>query len=303
MDADTRKTVRIAAMNLAPGEEDMIRSALQSAGTAGHETSRYILLGNSSVKEAQIVIVNLKTKDLDRTNQLLQRVYGVKSTIFLVGDADVPQGGSYKYIISRKDLDQSLVPLLDTVTRDELDAEYRMQFLNAAANTAVNTAANTANIAANTPANPPLQAVKSTAPETPVARGQALGRALIVDDSPSVRTQMNLYLSKRNFDCQLAQNSEEAIRAIKQSRFDIIFLDIVMPGADGYQACKAIKALDATRHVPVILLTSKNSPIDKIHGIMSGCDKYLTKPLRVSELEGLLRSYFPALGPAPAARN
>lgn len=294
MDADTRKTVRIAAMNLAPGEEDMIRSALQSAGLSGHETSRYILLGNSSVKEAQIVIVNLKTQDLDRTNQLLQRVYGVKSTIFLVGDADVPQGG-YKYVISRKDLDQSLVPLLDTVTRDELDAEYRMQFLNTAVNTPTKTA--------NTAANPAVQAVKRAVPETPVARGQALGRALIVDDSPSVRTQMNLYLSKRNFDCQLAQNSEEAIRAIKQSRFDIIFLDIVMPGADGYQACKAIKALEATRHVPVILLTSKNSPIDKIHGIMSGCDKYLTKPLRASELEGLLRSYFPALGPAPAARN
>lgn len=295
MDADTRKTVRIAAMNLAPGEEAMIRSALQAAGSAGHEASRYILLGNSSVKEAQIVIANLKTQDLDRTNQLLQRVYGVKSTIFLVGDADTVPGGGYKYVISRKDLDQSLVPLLDTVTRDELDAEYRMQFLNTAANNAVN----------NNAANPAAaQAAKSATPEKPVARGQALGRALIVDDSPSVRTQMNLYLSKRNFECQLAQNSEEAIRAIKQSRFDIIFLDIVMPGADGYQACKAIKAFETTRHVPVILLTSKNSPIDKIHGIMSGCDKYLTKPLRVSELEGLLRSYFPALGSAPpAARN
>jgi twitching motility two-component system response regulator PilG len=131
-------------------------------------------------------------------------------------------------------------------------------------------------------------------------KGQ-IGRALIVDDSPSVRTQMNIYLSKRNLECHMAQNSEEAIRAIKQAQFDIIFLDVVMPGADGYQACKAIKALEATRHVPVILLTSKNSPVDKIHGIMSGCDKYLIKPLRVSELENLLCSYFPALKQASVA--
>lgn len=282
MDAATIKTVRIAPMNLAPNEEDMIRSALQSTGSTGHETSRYVLLGNSSLKEAQIVIANISTQDLNRTNQLLKRVYGVKTTIFVVGDATAAQGAGYKYVISRKDLDQSLVPLLDTVTRDELDAGYKMQFSNTAAT------------AAAAPA-------RNVEPEKPRAQGPSVGRALIVDDSPSVRTQMNLYLSKRNFECRLAQNSEEAIRAIKQARFDIIFLDIVMPGADGYQACKAIKAIETTRHVPVILLTSKNSPIDKIHGIMSGCDKYLTKPLRASELEGLLRSYFPALGSMPVA--
>jgi two-component system, cell cycle response regulator len=289
MDAGTKKTVRIAAMNLAPGEEDIIRSALQAAGSAGHQTSRYILLGNSSVKEAEIVIANLKTQDLDRTNQLLRRVYGVKSTIFLVGDADVPQGSGYKYIISRKDLDQSLMSLLDAVTRDELDAEYRMQFLNTGSDTASSA----------------VRTVNNAVPEKPAApaRSQSVGRALVVDDSPSIRTQMSLYLGKRNFDCQVAGNSEEAIRAIRQSRFDIIFLDVVMPGADGYQACKAIKSLEATRQVPVILLTSKNSPIDKIHGIMSGCDKYLTKPLRVTDLESLLCSYFPALGAAPAAGN
>jgi DNA-binding response OmpR family regulator len=50
----------------------------------------------------------------------------------------------------------------------------------------------------------------------------------------------------------------------------------------------------STKQVPVVLLTSKNSPIDRIHGIMSGCDKYLTKPVKSSELEELLRSYFPS---------
>ena len=119
------------------------------------------------------------------------------------------------------------------------------------------------------------------------------GKVLIVDDSPSVRTQMNLYLGKHHFKCYIAENAEEAVKAVKEIEFDIIFLDVIMPGVDGYQACKAIKSIIGNRQVPVILLTSKSSPVDKIHGIMSGCDKYLTKPVRSSELKELLGSYFP----------
>jgi CheY-like chemotaxis protein len=276
MDADVaKKTIHIAPMNLAPQEEASIRNALETIGSENDDASRYVLLGNRSARGAQILIANIETQDLNRTSQILRRVYGVKSTIFVVGDSKPEQGSDYKYVINRKDLDRTLLPLLNTVAREELDSEYRVKFQNAGAS---------------------APGPKDTAGKNPAKTAKkTIGRVLIVDDSPSVRTQMNLYFNKRNFECHMAQNSEEAIRAIKQSQFDIIFLDVVMPGADGYQACKAIKALEATRNVPVILLTSKNSPIDKIHGIMSGCDKYLTKPLRVTELESLLCSYFPAL--------
>jgi two-component system, cell cycle response regulator len=276
MDAETRKPIHIAPMNLAPQEEARIRNALEMIGSASDDASRYVLLGNRSAREAHILIANIETQDLNHTSQILRRVYGVKSTIFIVEDSKPEQGSDYKYVINRKDLDRTLLPLLDTVAREEIDAEHRVKFQNAG------------------PSAPGgKKAAASENPARPVKK--TIGRVLIVDDSPSVRTQMNLYLNKRNFECHMAQNSEEAIRAIQQAQFDIIFLDVVMPGADGYQACKAIKALEATRTVPVILLTSKNSPIDKIHGIMSGCDKYLTKPLRVTELESLLCSYFPAL--------
>jgi CheY-like chemotaxis protein len=284
MDADAaRKTIHIAPMNLAPQEEASIRNALETIGSGSDDASRYVLLGNRSAREAQILIANIETQDLNRTSQILRRVYGVKSTIFVVEDLKPEQGSDYKYVINRKDLDRTLLPLLDTVAREEIDAEYRVKFQSAG------------------PSAPGAKDAASEKPAKPVKK--TVGRVLVVDDSPSVRTQMNLYLSKRNLECHMAQNSEEAIRAIKQAQFDIIFLDVVMPGADGYQACKAIKALESTRNVPVILLTSKNSPIDKIHGIMSGCDKYLTKPLRVTELESLLCSYFPALKQAPAARG
>jgi CheY-like chemotaxis protein len=276
MDADVaRKPIHIVPMNLAPQEEASIRNALETIGSENDDASRYVLLGNRSAREAQILIANIETQDLHRTSQILRRVYGVKSTIFIVEDSKPKQGSDYKYVINRKDLDRTLLPLLNTVAREEIDAEYRVQFQNA---------------------GPSAPGSKDAVSETPAKTvKKPVGRVLIVDDSPSVRTQMNLYFNKRNFECHMAQNSEEAIRAIKQTQFDIIFLDVVMPGANGYQACKAIKALEVTRNVPVILLTSKNSPIDKIHGIMSGCDKYLTKPLRVTELESLLCSYFPAL--------
>jgi two-component system, cell cycle response regulator len=276
MDAEARKPINIAPMNLAPHEEARIRNALQMIGSESDDASRYVLLGNRSAREAHILIANIDTQDLNQTSQILRRVYGVKSTIFIVEDSKPEQGSDYKYVINRRDLDRTLLPLLDTVAREEIDAEYKVKFQSAG------------------PSAPP--GGKDAVSENPVKPAKkTVGRVLIVDDSPSVRTQMNLYLNKRNFECHMAQNSEEAIRAIKKAQFDIIFLDVVMPGADGYQACKAIKALEATRSVPVILLTSKNSPIDKIHGIMSGCDKYLTKPLRVTELESLLCSYFPAL--------
>ncbi|HEX5055598.1 MAG TPA: hypothetical protein VFX02_03785, partial [Gammaproteobacteria bacterium] len=111
MDTDAaRKTIHIAPMNLAPHEEASIRNALQTIGSASEDASRYVLLGKSSAREAQILIANIETGDLTRTSQILRRVYGVKSTIFIVGDLKPEQGGDYKYVINRKDIDRTLLP-------------------------------------------------------------------------------------------------------------------------------------------------------------------------------------------------
>lgn len=273
-----RKTVSVAPVNLKPEEEMAIRAAFDAARPEGENRFTYALMGNESLRDAEILIANLETSDFDRTNKLLKRVYGVKTTVFLSESGEPQKQTEYKYVVPRNRLNDTLMQVLDNASRNECGLRLEKPAA---------------------PRQQPQIKIDIPADEVESRQGNYVGRALIVDDSPSVRTQMKMFLGKNRFECYIAENSEEALRAVKQIDFDIIFLDVIMPGADGYQACKAIKSLLGPR-VPVILLTSKNSPVDKIHGIMSGCDKYLTKPVRSSELYNLLKSYFPKFKQASA---
>lgn len=123
-------------------------------------------------------------------------------------------------------------------------------------------------------ANSPLVAPRP--PGTPAAR---LGLALVVDDSPTVRKQLELSLQSLGVDVDAAEDGDFALQKIGSRRYDIVFLDVVLPGADGYQICKTIKKNRATKDTPVIMLTGKGSPFDRIRGSLAGCDTYLTKPV------------------------
>jgi len=114
---------------------------------------------------------------------------------------------------------------------------------------------------------------------------QTLGlRALVVDDSTTVRRLMDLTLRPLGMDLEFADNGEDAIHLTKSRNYDIIFLDIMLPDIDGYRVCKAIKADKATKGISVIMLTSRGSTFDKVRGVMAGTDVYLTKPLAKTEL-------------------
>jgi two-component system cell cycle response regulator len=75
---------------------------------------------------------------------------------------------------------------------------------------------------------------------------------------------------------------------VADDSFDIAFLDMIMPGMDGHEVCKTIKRDKTRRHIPVVMLTSQSSPLDKIKGRFSGCDAYLTKPVRRDEFQRTL---------------
>ena len=103
-------------------------------------------------------------------------------------------------------------------------------------------------------------------------------RALIVDDSYPVRKYMEHKLSeliKEPLKLSFAGSGEEAIAKVNSRNYDIIFLDVMMEGVDGYKVCKAIKA---NKRSYIVMLTSKKSPFDKVRGTMSGCDAFVTKP-------------------------
>lgn len=121
------------------------------------------------------------------------------------------------------------------------------------------------------------------------------GRVLVIDDSLTVRTQMTMVLDRYNLDVDLAEDAESAFSQIYHKDYDLIFLDIVLPEMNGYQACKILKSKKWAKNTPVVMLTGKTSSFSKIQGFMSGCDKYLTKPVKADLLHNVLLKHIPIL--------
>lgn len=109
-------------------------------------------------------------------------------------------------------------------------------------------------------------------------------KILIVDDSPTDRQFLLEVLAKQGYACVIAQNGEEAIAKSKSEQPDLILMDIIMPGIDGYKATRTITHDDATKHIPVIVCTSKNLETDKIWGMRQGAKDYVVKPIDAQQL-------------------
>lgn len=116
-------------------------------------------------------------------------------------------------------------------------------------------------------------------------------RALVVDDSPTVRKQLELELKASNIHVDSAETGETGLDLMGKHYYDIIFLDVMLPGADGYQVCKNIKKNPQRKQTPVVMLTSKSSPFDRVRGSLAGCDSYLTKPVDYQEFRQVLEKY------------
>lgn len=103
-------------------------------------------------------------------------------------------------------------------------------------------------------------------------------KLLVVDDSSTVRHFMTLKLRPYGFEIDYAEDGETALNLVKDNKYMCIFLDVIMPGMDGYETCKKMrKELDVK--TPIVIITSKDSPFDKMKGQIAGCSAYLTKPI------------------------
>lgn len=118
-------------------------------------------------------------------------------------------------------------------------------------------------------------------------------RALVVDDSTTVRRLMDLTLRPLGVEVEFSDRGEDALVLVRQRGYDIVFLDVMLPGMDGYRVCKTIKADKLTKHTPIIMLTSKDSAFDKVRGIMAGTDVYLTKPIERPALLAAMQKVLP----------
>ena len=128
------------------------------------------------------------------------------------------------------------------------------------------------------------------------AKKRALGdTVLVVDDNASVRMFMKAKLAPFNFEVDFAETGEEAVGLTGTREYTCVFLDVVLPGIDGYQVCKLIKAnKQAIKKTAVVMLTSRSSPFDKLRGSLAGCDEYLTKPLDEDRLIEVIAKFLPS---------
>jgi two-component system, cell cycle response regulator len=128
------------------------------------------------------------------------------------------------------------------------------------------------------------------------AQKRALGdTVLVVDDNASVRMFMKAKLAPFHFEVDFAETGEEAVGLTGQREYACVFLDVVLPGIDGYQVCKLIKAnKHAIKKTAVVMLTSRSSPFDKLRGSLAGCDEYLTKPLDEDRLLEVIAKFLPS---------
>lgn len=104
---------------------------------------------------------------------------------------------------------------------------------------------------------------------------------LIVDDDPSVRDLLSMYFTKAEFTVRVAADGPEAFAAIKDQAPDLVILDIMLPGQDGYEICRAIHAQQQT---PIIFLTARDDEVEPIIGLEMGADDYITKPFNAREV-------------------
>jgi len=109
-------------------------------------------------------------------------------------------------------------------------------------------------------------------------------KVLVVDDSPTERHVLVELLTKNGYQVITAESGEEGIEKAKSELPDLVLMDVVMPGLNGYQATRTLTRNETTKHIPIIVCTSKGQETDKIWGLRQGALDYLVKPVNGEEL-------------------
>ena len=116
-----------------------------------------------------------------------------------------------------------------------------------------------------------------------VTPGEAARRALIVEDEASIREIVRFHLSLAGFETEEVADGRAALDRVRADRFDLIVLDVMLPGVDGVTICRAMRSGGPNQRTGVLMLTARDTEPDKVLGLESGADDYLTKPFGVRE--------------------
>jgi DNA-binding response OmpR family regulator len=128
-------------------------------------------------------------------------------------------------------------------------------------------------------------------------------RVLVVEDEPNIRELVSLHLGLEGYSCDATGNGRDALDRIEAERYDLLVLDLMIPGLDGLALCRAVRNGRINRDVPILMLTARTEETDKVIGLESGADDYLTKPFGIRELVARARALLrrPREAPSPAA--
>src|SRR5687768_3679870 len=116
-------------------------------------------------------------------------------------------------------------------------------------------------------------------------------RILVVEDNPDNMYVMDRLLSHHGFAVHQATSGREALALLATTPFDLVLMDMQMPGLDGYEAVQALRRLPAARDVPVIAVTANSMPGDRERTLAAGCTGYIAKPINTRELVRLVEQY------------
>ena len=118
----------------------------------------------------------------------------------------------------------------------------------------------------------------------------AIRKVLVVDDSKTELHFLSELLTKRGYSVRTAESGEEAMRRLGEEKPDLILMDVVMPGQNGFQLTRAITRDPLYADVPIIMCTSKNQETDRVWGMRQGARDYITKPVDAAELMAKIKA-------------
>ncbi len=126
--------------------------------------------------------------------------------------------------------------------------------------------------------------------------------ALLVEDDARLASLVAEYLGRHDVDVTVAGDGERGLAALRRRRFDVVLLDVMLPGIDGFEVCRRIRADPTVGAVPVLMLTARGEDVDRIVGLELGADDYLGKPFNPRELLARIRAVLRRGTAAPGAR-
>src|SRR5512132_3318834 len=115
-------------------------------------------------------------------------------------------------------------------------------------------------------------------------------RVLVVEDEPNIRELVCLHLGLEGYQCEGLSDGQSALKRTESERFDLLVLDVMIPGIDGLSLCRAVRNGRTNHDVPILMLTARREESDKVIGLESGADDYLSKPFGVRELVARARA-------------